>query len=188
MSTADLHPSTVRRAQQGDAAACRQVVLRFQHPVFHLLSRMLSHDVVEDVAQDVFLKVFRALPGFDLDGAAKLSTWVFTIATNAALDVRKKKRLQLVPLDDGTNVVDDKPSAGRADARVQQRQTEHAVERALQTLPDAQRIVLVLSVFHGLPHAEIAAVLGVDVGTVKSRLSRARSALRDQLQEVRHVG
>jgi RNA polymerase sigma-70 factor (ECF subfamily) len=94
---AELDELTVARAQRGDDRARRELVLRYQRPVFALLSRMLhgraSHTSVEDLAQETFLKVFRALPGFDRQGSARLSTWILTIATNLAIDELRRRRV-----------------------------------------------------------------------------------------------
>ncbi|MCP4504529.1 MAG: RNA polymerase sigma factor [Deltaproteobacteria bacterium] len=119
-----------------------------------------------------------------MEGPALLSTWILTITMRTALDVKKKAQLRLVPLEDELQL----KSAQRTDEGVRQHQAEQSVEAVLATLPDGQRAVLVLAVFEGCSHKEIATMLQLDVGTVKSRLSRARAALRTQLQESRNVG
>jgi RNA polymerase sigma-70 factor (ECF subfamily) len=166
------------RCKAHDPAAFRAFVVRYQRPVFALLSRLLGHGPqVEDLAQEVFLRAFRAFPGFDLDASARPSTWLLTIATRLALDARKRATTPLVPLD----------AAERATSSVTP-ETEHcrselraAIERAAATLSDDQRAAFVLAEFHGLSMAEIAKVLEVAEATVKTRLHRARMKLQDRL-------
>ncbi len=180
----ELDELTLRRAQRGEDAACTALVERYQRAVFALLGRMVGTRraaVVEDLAQDAFLDVFRALPGFRPDGGARLSTWILTIATRRAIDELRR------PRRDG----DDAALAGLADARaargdaaVHRAELGRAIERAIAALSPDHRAAFLLREYHGLDYAEIAAALAVDVGTVKSRLSRARAALRAALAEV----
>lgn len=175
----ELDAFTLKRAQQGQAAACRGLVVRYQRPVFAVLSRMLGHGPhVEDLAQETFLRVFKALPGFDPHGPAQLSTWILTVASRLAIDELRKRRPELVALDH----LDTLPGTLEADAPVHQREASNALHAALESLGPAFRATVVLSAFHELSHDEIARVTGVDVGTVKSRLHRARAALRAALQ------
>jgi RNA polymerase sigma-70 factor (ECF subfamily) len=175
---ADLDALTLRRAQKGDARACRALVERHQHAVFAVVGRVMGHGPhVEDVAQEVFLRVFRALPGFDPAGPATLSTWVLTIAWRLAVDEARRRRLPLTALEDAHAVA----SELRADASVDQQEMHARIHRALAALTPEQRATLVLFEFHDLGHQDIAAVTRVDVGTVKSRLSRARAAMRTLL-------
>src|SRR3954471_11351835 len=91
--TGELDQLTVVRAQRGDHSAQTALIERYQRPVFSLLSRMLrgEHALTEDLAQDTFLRVLRGLPGFDVAGPARLSTWVLTIATRLALDHLRRR-------------------------------------------------------------------------------------------------
>jgi RNA polymerase sigma-70 factor (ECF subfamily) len=176
----ELDELTLVRAQRGDAAAERALLERYQRPVFALISRMLSGDrsATEDLAQETFLRVFRALPGFERSGPARLSTWVFTIATRVTIDHLRRAKVRAVPVEGATE------SAARGPEVVERRELARAMERAVSALPADQRAAFVLFHFHERSHAEIAAALEVEVGTVKSRLSRARAALRESLREV----
>lgn len=180
----ELDELTLARARRGDEAACRALVLRYQRPVFALLGRLCARrdpSLVEDLAQETFLRAFRALPGWDPSGSARLSTWVLTIATRLALDELRRHRPDAAPLEEAGRRV-AAPEA--TDARATGRDVAAAIQRALETLsPDFQAAFLLREV-HDLDYAEIARVLDVDVGTVKSRLSRARLALRSALSEV----
>ncbi|MGE5186447.1 MAG: RNA polymerase sigma factor [Acidobacteriota bacterium] len=171
-----LDEVTLRRAQRGDERAWRDLIARFERPVHALIWRLLANRAkhrVEDLAQETFVRVLRALPRFDPAGPASLSTWILTIATRLALNELRRPE---------PAALDHEPHASeRADASADRARLGAAIGRAITALPDAQRAVLVLREYHDLEYAEIAEVLEVDVGTVKSRLSRARAALREQL-------
>ncbi len=176
----ELDAATLRRAAHGDAAAARALVELYQARVFALVSRMLAgrgRATVEDAAQDTFLHVFRQLAAFDADGPARLSTWILTIAARRAIDELRRQRPTLLPEL-------DRASEGRADERALRRELASAIEAALRELSPELRAAFLLREYHGLEYAEIAGALGIDLGTVKSRLSRARAALRERLAEV----
>ncbi len=181
---AELDELTLRRAQRGDPAACRQLVERYQRAVFALISRVLGPRrdaaLVEDLAQETFLRVFRAIGGFSALGKARLSTWILTIATRLAID-ELRKQPPPAPLDEA---VDRVPAAGRADDRARRKRIGDAIGRAVEGLAPEYRAAFVLRAYHDLSYADIARALEVDVGTVKSRLSRAKAALREALAEV----
>lgn len=144
--------------------------------VFAFLSRMLGGGPsVDDLAQEVFVRAFRAMPSFDPARGAKVSTWLLTIARNAALDARRARR-PLVALDDVELADPSDPESAH-----QQRELAHAITRAAEALSDDQREALVLAEFHGLTMDEIAAVVGAPVNTVKQRLFRARERMRAML-------
>lgn len=180
----ELAPAVVARAQAGDTAAFRALVLHHQEAVHALLYRLLApsgrEGWVEDGTQETFLRVYRALPGFDVRGPAKLSTWILTLATRLALNELRRPAL-VVPVAELASL----PVAGphRADALAERRALGEAIRDALGQLPPDQRAVLVLREMHGLEYAEMAEALDVDVGTVKSRLSRARAAMRAALEQ-----
>lgn len=173
-----LDELTLRRAQRGDERAWRDLIDRYQQPVHALVWRMLvgrARHRVEDLTQETFVRVLRALPTFDLAGPASLSTWILTIATRLTLN--ELRRPEAVGLDH------DPIGRDRADADAERRRLGAAIAAGMATLPDAQRAVLVLREYHELDYAEIAKVLELDEGTVKSRLSRARAAMREYLTQ-----
>lgn len=179
----ELDEITLARAQRGDERARRVLVERYQRPVFALLSRMLygrGGAVVEDLAQETFLRVFRALPGFDRRGAARLSTWILTIASRLAIDELRRKRPPSDPLDPASEPASD----SAADEVAERERLGALLRRAIDDLPPEFRAAFLLREYHELEYAEIADNLKVDLGTVKSRLSRARAALRRALEEV----
>ncbi|HVK74397.1 MAG TPA: sigma-70 family RNA polymerase sigma factor [Kofleriaceae bacterium] len=178
--TSELDDVTLRRAQRGDPAACRALVERYQGPVFALLGRLLGggrRALVEDLAQETFLAVFRQLAGFAPLGPARLSTWILTIASRRAVD--ELRRRGAAPI-----AVDDVAAGDRADDALARRQLAQAIDRALAELSPEYRAAFVLRELHGLDYADIARALEIDLGTVKSRLARARAALRTALAEV----
>ena len=174
----EIDDLTLRRAQRGEARACRDLVLHYQRPVFALLGRLLCgagrRGVIEDQAQETFLRVFRELPRFSIIGAARLSTWILTIATRRALDELRRRRLPPARLLDAADI----PSADRPDDVAERRDLCAAIERAAAALPAESRAVFLLRDFHDLEYQEIARALEIDLGTVKSRLWRARAAIR----------
>lgn len=182
----ELDELTLRRAQRGDPAACRALVERYQRPVFALLSRMLGggrRPQVEDLAQDTFLQAFRALAAFSSAGPARLSTWILTIAARRAIDELRRRAPST--LLDADAVIGER--AERGDDAVRRAELAAAIQGALSALSPEHRAAFLLREYHGLDYAEIADAVGVDLGTVKSRLSRARAALRLALAEVADV-
>lgn len=177
----ELDDVTLARAQQGDPEAFRRLVETYQHAVFALLWRFLGrhahHAVVEDLAQITFLGAYRALPGFRVRGEARLSTWLLTIAARTAIKEKRSSARATVELAD---VEDAAPST---ELRLDQRAFVNALAGALDALEPGYRAVFVLRAYHDFDYQDIAAALELDLGTVKSRLSRARTQLRDALKE-----
>lgn len=177
----ELDDVTLARAQRGDAAAWRALVEHHQHAVFALLGRLLGggrRATVEDLAQETFLAVFRQLPAFQNNGPARLSTWILTIASRRAIDELRKRPASPVAVDEIAVARD------RADDALDRRRLATAIDRALTELSPEYRAAFVLRELHGLEYADIARALEIDLGTVKSRLARARDALRRALAEV----
>ncbi len=173
---AELDDLTLRRAQQGERAALDLLVARY-HPMVHaLVWRMAcaqgeSH--VADLVQDSLVRVLQSLARFEPAGPARLSTWILTIATRVVLSDRRRAPRPDAKLE---------PAACIDPATVAaERELGTAIARAVLELPEAQRIAFVLREYHDLDYREIAEMLAVDVGTIKSRLSRARVAVRDAL-------
>ena len=171
-----LDELTLRRAQRGDERAWRELVEHHQQPIHALIWRLLAGRArhrVEDLTQETFVRVLRALPTFDLAGPASLSTWMLTIATRLALNELRRPE----PVELSSEPIGDE----RTDASAERRRLGAAIHAGVAALPDAQRAVFVLREYHGLDYQDIAGVLELDLNTVKSRLSRARTQLRDHL-------
>jgi RNA polymerase sigma-70 factor (ECF subfamily) len=182
---AELDDLTLARAQRGEESAWRALVERYQRPVFALLSRMLApvarRDLVEDLAQETFLRAFRALPSFDRAASGRLSSWLLTIATRLALDALRQHR---VPRETLQPVHFQVAGPSRPDRRL----LAEILSRAVEQLSPDHRAMILLREVHGLDYDEIASALAISVGTVRSRLSRARSELRAALGESHDVG
>lgn len=179
---AELDDVTLARAQRGEPAAWRALVEFHQGAVFALLGRMLGggrRAQVEDLAQETFLAVFRQLAGFSPLGPARLSTWILTIASRRAIDELRRMPASALAADDLAP-----PDRGRADDVLVRRRLARAIDRALAGLSPEYRAAFVLRELHGLEYGEIARALEIDLGTVKSRLARARAGLRTALAEV----
>jgi RNA polymerase sigma-70 factor, ECF subfamily len=177
----DLDEITLTRARRGDHRAFSAVVRRYQRPVHAVLGRILagvaSAAEIDELAQDVFLRVFRALPGFEPQGPGRLTKWILTIAGRLAIDELRRARLPAATAD-----VDRVESPGPgADAAAAQGRVAATLARALAELTPEQRAAFVLRAFHDFDYDDIARALDVDVGTIKSRLSRARTILRAAL-------
>ncbi|HUS68356.1 MAG TPA: sigma-70 family RNA polymerase sigma factor [Kofleriaceae bacterium] len=181
----ELDELTLRRAQRGEPAACRALVERYERPVFALLHRMLGvrhRHRVEDIAQETFLGVFRSLSGFAPLGPARLSTWILTIATRRAID--ELRRAEAAGGEPAVLRDEDAVGTSRADEGARRAALGARVAAAVGALPADFRAAFLLREVHGLEYAEIARALEVDLGTVKSRLSRARAALREALADL----
>jgi RNA polymerase sigma-70 factor (ECF subfamily) len=179
----DLDEVTLRRAQRGDPAAFRAVVEQHHRAIWELVVRMLAGTAIahraEDLVQETFVRVHRALASFDPAGPARLSTWILTIASRLALnELRTAPRAAAaLPIEDAVAL----PGGESPESAASARQRAVVVARAVAALPEHGRAVVVLREYHDLDYDEIARVLEIDVGTVKSRLSRARAQLRETL-------
>lgn len=187
----EIDDVTLERAKRGDASARERFVKLYETRVYALVGRLLVSCPadVDDVAQEVFVRALGALSRVESRGDSKVSTWLLTIATRAAIDVlRRKARMDRRQgnVDDAESFPDTTPMTDIVAAR----DLDDRVRRVLAGLSHDHRAVLVLRAYHDLDYGEIAAALGVDEGTVKSRLSRARTALKAELERetVRNAG
>ena len=178
----------VRRAQAGDHEAFAALVERTQAKVYNLALRLSgSAEDAADLTQEAYLNAWRGLSSFQ--GESAFSTWLYRLTTNVCIDfLRRERRRQAiagaVSLDDNevdyANLVPDRaPSPHEI---LEGRELTAAISSGLRQLSDEHRQVLVLREVTGLSYAEIAAVLGLEEGTVKSRIARARLALRNSLR------
>ena len=183
-STASADWALVQQCAEGDDQACTRLVTDHQRMVFQLGLHLLGdHQEAQDLAQEVFLKVFRTLPQFR--GQSTLRTWIYRIVVNQASNRqrwwRRRKKSQQVALEDHAATHGELPDVrnfAMPDRVLQQREVAGRVWQALDALPFDQRAVIVLREIEGLSYEEIATSLNVAVGTVKSRLARARESLR----------
>jgi RNA polymerase sigma-70 factor (ECF subfamily) len=170
----------IRKFKHGEAAAFNDIVLKYQDRIFNLCLYMLrdTHDA-QDAAQDSFIKACRALHDFSPD--ASLYTWIYRIAMNTCLDYRRK-RIQCHM--DSHSIAEDMPSLRPSPERLyESKEISDSVRSALQKIPEKLRATIVLRELDGLSYEEIAEILDISTGTVKSRISRAREELRRLLHD-----
>jgi RNA polymerase sigma-70 factor, ECF subfamily len=176
------------RVAEDEQRAFSELVRRYQGRVTNLICRVLNdRESADDLAQEVFVRVFVHRRNYRR--GAKLSTWVFTIAVNLAKNEirRRVRRRNWFSLDALQDVLKDSamlfadPTEGR-DRSIERDQVKEEVGRAIATVPEKYRLALVLRDIEGLAYEEIAVVLGIPGGTVRSRINRARSILKRKLQ------
>jgi len=177
----------VKSWQAGDEAAFEQLVRRHERKVFRLLLRMMgSREEAEDVAQETFLSLHRH--GHRFRGDSRFSTFVYRVASNAALNRRRtlgRNRARIQKLAVRQAAGDDLPSSPRnPEDAITGADLSSQVRKALESLKPSLRLPVVLYDIEGLAYGEIAKVLGVAEGTVKSRIHRARQALRTELESL----
>lgn len=169
----------VRAAAEGDQDAFAQLVALHEKRVYALAVRMTGRqEDAADVAQDAFLAAWRGLPSFR--GEAGFATWLYRLTANAAIDHLRRSRRQRseASLDDGELGLDAVDPAPTPQEQAESESLREAVRWGMGELSREHRQVLELREYRELSYEEIAGQLGVDLGTVKSRLSRARGALR----------
>jgi RNA polymerase sigma-70 factor (ECF subfamily) len=169
----------IEAAKAGDQEAFRHIVERYQGAVYNLAYRMLGDpEEAEDAAQEIFVRLYRQLGRYDPE--RKFSTWTLAIATNYCIDQLRRRRMQLVPLE---NII---PWARARDAGPEgealSRESRDEVQRLLKQLPEKYRAPLVLRYWEDLSCAEIAEILGVPEGTIKTQIHRARKQLGKMLE------
>jgi len=176
------------RVAEEDERAFSELVRRYQGRITNLISRVLNdRECSDDLAQEVFVRVFVHRRNYRR--GSKLSTWIFTIAANLAKNEirRRVRRRNWFSLDALQEVLKDSAAvlADKGEGRerlLEREQLQDAVGRAIATVPEKYRTALVLRDIEGLPYEEIAVVLGIPGGTVRSRINRARGILKHKLQ------
>ena len=169
----------ISRFKSGDESAFNGIVLAYQDRIYGLCRRLLgnAHDA-EDAAQDTFVKAFQNLNKFQPQ--ASLYTWLYRIAVNTCLDYRRKPFFESLfrRTGEGEEFQYDQPTGEPSPERIaESRQMEQALWKSLAKLSQKLRMVIVLKELEGLSYEEIADVLDISLGTVKSRISRAREEL-----------
>lgn len=170
----------VDRLRRGDPRAFEALVIAYQHRVFGVALRMLRNRAeAEEIAQEVFLRVHRAID--DFRGEARLSTWLYTIASRLCLN-RLASGERRAPREGEETL--ERLASGDADPadELERSELETALHRAIAELPEERRIVVVLRDVEGLSYEEIAQALELELGTVRSRLHRARMDLKEKLE------
>lgn len=185
-------PEMIAAAQRGDVPSFNQLVRAYQALVFHTAYRVLGDsDAASDATQDAFVSAYKNIKSFR---GGSFKAWLLRIVTNACYDqLRAKQRKPTASLD-ALLVDPDNPAPGLGEAReeaphdyAERQELGYWINKGLQTLPYDQRITLVLSDVDGFAYEEIAVATNTNVGTVKSRLSRARAQMRDFLLQQKEL-
>jgi RNA polymerase sigma-70 factor, ECF subfamily len=182
--------SLVRRVQRGDKGAFDALVLKYQHKVVKLVMRYVRNPVeAEDVAQEAFIKAYRALPQFRGDSA--FYTWLYRIAINTAKNALVSRDRSPVDFDLDLQNPDESydmharlKDSATPEALALTDEIREIVDSAIEALPEDLRTAIVLRELEGLSYEEIATTMDCPVGTVRSRIFRAREAIDRRLREV----
>jgi RNA polymerase sigma-70 factor, ECF subfamily len=184
----------VARARQGSEKAYRELLGRYQRPVFSLIYRMVrDRELAEDLAQETFVRVFNNIDRYD--DRYKFSSWIFKIASNLTIDSIRRKEVATVSIDGSRNAVtpdqieattitlaspDENP-----EELLEARQLGEEIERGIDGLRPEYRTAILLRHVEGRPYEEIAEIMSVPLGTVKTYIHRARHELRGSLAHLR---
>ena len=190
MSERDADWQLVERVQRGDKRAFDLLVAKYQRKLFRLLSRLIRDQAeIEDVAQESFIKAYRALPNFR--GESAFYTWLYRIAINTAKNYlvaqgRRAPTRTETEIEDAENFEygDSLRTEDTPDRMLLSKQVAEAVNRAIERLPEDLRTAIVLRELEGLSYDEIAASMNCPIGTVRSRIFRAREAVAEELRPI----
>jgi RNA polymerase sigma-70 factor (ECF subfamily) len=178
----DADGHSIRLIAEGDEQAFEQLVQKYQQAVFNTIYRYIGNqDDVQDLAQEIFIKVWRNAGKFK--GKSKFSTWLYRIVVNHCINYRRKNKLRHVSLDEMTEK-GKTPEALKVEPDWEQMRKVELVRRAVDELPDRQRMALVLSQYEEKSYKEIAEIMKVSLSSVESLIFRARSALKGKLAKV----
>jgi RNA polymerase sigma-70 factor (ECF subfamily) len=177
--------SVIDRFQKGEKAAFEELVLKYRDRIYNLCRHMLgnTHDA-EDAAQDTFIKAYHNLDNFR--PVASFYTWLYRIAVNTCLDYKKKPFFKSLfkKADNGEEFIDEPASDRPSPEKLyESKQIGRALHCSIGKLPSKLRTTIVLKEIEGLSYEEIADILEVSIGTVKSRISRAREELKQHLKK-----
>lgn len=193
VSEREIDAELVARVQRGDKRAFDLLVLKYQRKIMRLLSRMIRDPAeIEDVAQEAFIKAYRALPQFRGDSA--FYTWLYRIAINTArnwqvANGRRPSTPTAIENEDGETFsqIDNLTDISTPESVMASRQVIETVNAAIDALPEDLRTAIVLREIEGLSYDEIAQSMDCPIGTVRSRIFRAREAIAAQLRPIMEI-
>ena len=167
----------INRVIDGEIDCFEVLVRRYQKPVIGMINNLINdRHICEDIAQDVFFAAYKKLHGFD-PARSSFSTWLFTIARNRSINVLRKKKIFTA------DKLPEKPDLHNPADGIEHREFCEKLEKAFQNLSVKQKTAFVLAEFEDLPYEEIAQIEGTKIGTVKSRINRAKKKLRYILKD-----
>ena len=190
MNQRDVDAELVARVQRGEKRAFDLLVLKYQRKIMRLLSRMIRDPAeIEDVTQEAFIKAYRALPQFRGDSA--FYTWLYRIAINTARNWqtsnnRRPVTSSIVETNEGETFdgIDNLTDISTPESMLASRQIAETVNAAMQALPEELRTAILLREIEGMSYEDIAQSMSCPIGTVRSRIFRAREAIASQLKSV----
>lgn len=168
----------IRTVLEGDTESFRLLVQRYQKPVIRMIANIINdRHICEDIAQEVFLAAYKKLPSFD-PARSSFSTWLFTIAKNKSINAMKKRKIISV-----SDPPDNPDFSEPADTLIRD-ELFVKLDRALKSLSPGHRRAIVMAEFENLPYEQIAQIERVRIGTIKSRINRAKNRLRSALDDI----
>lgn len=184
-----LEKNWIDRCKQGKYDAFEELVKKYEKKIYNLAYRMTgSHEDANDLAQESFIRAFRSIGSYR--GDAKFSTWLYRIATNVCLDeLRRRKKQRLESLDEPVQTEDGEIEKDIADwshdpeESYEKKEIQKIVQKGIAKLPEDQKAVIILRDMQERSYDEIAYILNLSLGTVKSRINRGRKALKSYLKK-----
>jgi len=168
----------IKAVVEGNTESFRLLVQRYEKPIIKMIANLINdRHICEDVAQEVFLAAYKKLPSFD-PARSSFSTWLFTIARNKSINAIKKRRIPSTG-----NPPENPDFSEPADSLIRD-ELFIELDKAMKSLSPGHRRALVLAEFENLPYEQIAQIEGVRVGTIKSRINRAKHRLRSALDGI----
>lgn len=177
----------IRQAKNGDLKAYEDIIGLYEKRVFSTIYYMAKNDNdVEDIAQEVFIKIYKNLNNFKEESS--LYTWIYRITVNVCID-ELKKRKKVVYIDEKIDTKDGEvelqlPDDSKSPTDIaEDNELKYRLEKCIKKLPESQRMMIILRDIKGFTYMEIAEIMKMNLGTVKSKINRARAALKELLEE-----
>lgn len=168
----------IKAVLEGDTESFRLLIQRYQKPVIRMIANLINdRHICEDIAQEVFLAAYKKLPSFD-PARSSFSTWLFTIARNKSINAMKKRKILSV-----SNPPENPDFSEPADSLIRN-ELFVKLDQALMSLSPKYKRALILAEFENLSYEQIAQIEGIRIGTVKSRINRAKNRLRSALESI----
>ncbi len=173
----------IQRFKDGDKSSFEKLVKKYEAKVFNTIYSLIGDSMeADDIAQEVFMKVYQRLEGFNFE--SKFTTWLYRITVNTSLDHMRKRKTKVVSLDseDGKRIKELLYLSIDPSEALERRELQEMIQMLLNSISPKYRTVLVLKEIEGLSYKEISKAIGCSIGTVESRLFRARAELRRRLE------